>query len=264
MGVTSKLLRLYRVDQQLAGLKSRLNAAERRLAAQQRQLDAARQDIESLESQARQLEAHAKNLENDSNAMDERIAMLRERMNQASTSKEHSALLVEINTIKADKSEHEDNALESLNQLEEVRAALAAKRDEIAQAEKIVANAATERDEREAEIKDRLAELEQQREEAKQDVPADALAIYAERLERDPDEAMAPVSEEDRRNMEYACGSCYTHLPIELVNKLLSRTGLVICPSCSNILYIEQDLHDSITDAAEKKRKKRETAATRD
>jgi predicted nucleic acid-binding Zn-ribbon protein len=264
MGDTAKLLRLYRIDQQLEGLKGRLNTAERYLRAQEAKLREIDERVESLRSQARQLEATAHNDENESTLLEDRIAKLRERMNQAKTSKEHSALLVEINTLKADKSKYEEKALGSMSALDEVRQQLTDAERERAEVEKVRSVAEKDRDERAAEIRDRLTELEDEREKALQEVPAYALGMYKERLTFGIDSVMSPVIEQDRRNMEYTCEVSNTVLPIELVNKLLSRSEVVTCPVSDAILYLPDDLRETLETAAEKKRKKREVAANKD
>ena len=112
MGVTAKLLKLYRVDQKLNGLNSRLRAAERYLDAQEKQLTTLTDKHTSLDGQLRQLQASIHNDETDIKRFDDRIASNRERMNNASTSKEHGALLTEINTMKADRALVEERVLE--------------------------------------------------------------------------------------------------------------------------------------------------------
>jgi hypothetical protein len=264
MGDTAKLLKLHQIDKQLEGLKGRLNAAQRFLRAQEAKLKDNEQRLESLRSQARQLEATEHNNENDMKALEERIEMLRERMNNAQTSKEHSALLVEINTLKADRARSEEAALSSLASLDEVRKELETAEKQHAEITKLRDRAQAEREERETEIKDRLEELQRQREEAEAEVPAYALDMYNERLIFGVDEVMSPVIEQDRRNMEYTCEASNTVLPIELVNKLLARQTVVTCPVSDAILFLPEDLRGSLEDAAEKKRKKRESAAAKD
>lgn len=261
MGVTSKLLGLYRVDQQLTGLKSRLRGAEAYLREQDRQLTEIGAKLESLRGQIRQLEATEHNDETEIKSIEERIAKARERMNNAATSKEHSALLTEVNTLKADKSLIEERAIEGLGKLDELRAQVTEIEAQQAEREKVRQVAEADRDKKAADIKDRVAELEGEREKKKDDVPAPALEVYESARELLGDEVMAPVEEQDRRNKEYACGSCFTHLPVELVSILMKQGDLTRCPSCSVILYMEQELRDSLATAAEKKRKKREVEA---
>ncbi|MCA9312161.1 MAG: hypothetical protein KDA21_13190 [Phycisphaerales bacterium] len=258
MTVTAKLLSLYRVDQQLSGLQSRLKAAERYLAAQERQLTELNDQTRALQSQMRQMEAAEHNDETETKGLEERIATLRERMNNAKTSKEHSAFLTEINTLKADKGLIEERAIETLNKLEELRGRVSELAGQVEEREKVREVARTDRDRKEAEIRERLEELKGQRAEAVRDVPESALALYEERLAKhDPDEVMAAVEEQDRRSMEYTCGNCYTHLPIEPVNRLLKRTDeLISCPACQVILYIEEDLRETISNSHLKKNKK--------
>jgi predicted nucleic acid-binding Zn-ribbon protein len=261
MGVTSKLLGLYRVDQQLTGLKSRLRGAEAYLREQDRQLTEIGAKLESLRSQIRQLEATEHNDENEIKSIEERIARARERMNNAATSKEHSALLTEVNTLKADKSLIEERAIETLTKLDELRAQVGEIETQQAERQKVRHVAEGDRDKKAADIKDRVAELEVEREKKKDDVPASALEVYESARELLGDEVMAAVEEQDRRNKEYACGSCFTHLPVELVSILMKRGDLTRCPSCSVILFMEDELRDSLQSAAEKKKKKREVEA---
>lgn len=68
---------------------------------------------------------------------------------------------------------------------------------------------------------------------------------------------MAKCEEQSRRNMEYSCGACFQHLPVEQVNILLNRGDLTTCPACDAILYMDDELRESISEAAAKKRASR-------
>jgi len=261
MGVTTKLLALYRVDQQLRGLKGRLGQAQAYLRKQDQFLTELETQKNALQTQIRQLEATEQNDEIEVKSIEERIAQLRDRMNNAQTSKEHSALLTEINTLKADKEQIEERALTTLNGLDELRAKSDQIESDFAERTKVRQVAVKDRDEKEAEIADRLKELEAERITVEADVPAQALARYQERLDLGFEDIMAAVEEQDRRNLEYTCGSCFTHLPIELVSTLLKRGDLTHCPTCEAILYMESQLREDITSAQEKKRKRSEAAS---
>ena len=199
--------------------------------------------------------------ENESNSIDERITKLRDRMNNAQTSKEHSALLTEINTLKADKEQIDTRAIESLDKLEELRAQVKTIETDQTERRKMRDVAVKDRDEKKSEIAGRLTELETERETVMQVVPTSALGIYDDRLALGVEDVMAPVEEQSRRNLEYTCGSCFTHLPIEQVSVLLKRGDVTRCPTCEAILYIETGLRDEITTAQEKKRKRSAAAA---
>jgi uncharacterized protein len=253
MGVTSKLVRLYRVDIQLRGLSGRLRTAEAYLKEQERLLAQLEAQAAALTAQLKQSEASAKNDEVEAKSFDQKIETLRERMNNARTSKEHAAMLAEVNTLKADKGLVEDRAIKSMQKVDELRTQLTAIDADREERKKVRQVAAGERDARAAEIKDRVTELESERKTALADVPATALKIYEERMEIEADDVMAAIEEQDRRNMEYTCGSCYTHLPIELVSILLKRGDVTKCPSCKVILFMEEDLKDQISTSQQKK-----------
>ncbi|MCA9280778.1 MAG: hypothetical protein H6812_08830 [Phycisphaeraceae bacterium] len=252
MAVTAKLLRLYRVDQQIRGLRSRLDAAERYLRSQDHQLSEIDKSLKTLKAQAQKLEAEAANDENEMKAAEQRIAMLRERMNKAQTSKEHSAILTEINTLKADKGLVETRALESMTKVDEIREQVAQKNAEHAERSKVRGVALTDRDARAAEIKDRLAELEGERKAALAEVPGDALASYNELMDLGIEDIMAAVEEIDRKRMEYNCGACYTMLPAEHVNVVLRRVEYTQCPNCKAILYMADEMREAIQNKGKK------------
>lgn len=262
MTVTAKLHQLYLIDQQLRGLGSRLKAAEAYLGEQERLLSEQETKVATLGTQMRQLEASAKNFEVEAAALEERMVKLRDRMNSARTSKEHGAYLTEISTIKADKKLVEDQQLEAMAKFEALRTQHTALETDRNERRGVRTVAAQERDARAAEIKDRVEELKAQRARATQLVPGSALTVYEERLALEVEFVMAPVEEQDRRNMEYTCGACCTHLPIEPVSVLLRRGDLTRCPSCEAILYIEAGLREDITTSREKGAKgKKKTAA---
>jgi len=252
MSVTEKLLRLYHVDRQIRGLRSRVDAAERRLSHQDAALQKIDTQLQALSGQARQLQATVQNNENEISALDERIGSLREQLNSAKTNKQYTAILTEMNTVKADKSQVEDRALESLTRLDEVKAQIEELTQARQEAEKIRAVAQGERDQTAAEIRDRLEELERERAEAAADAPAGALAEYETEVEHREDDVMAPIVELNRKSMEFACGACQTLLPMESVNTALGRGDLTRCVSCGAILYIEPELREAVTPASKR------------
>jgi hypothetical protein len=261
MTVTQKLFRLYLVDQQIRGLTSRLVAAEKYLATQESLMADLSTRHAAAAAQLRQLEATNKNDEVEAASIEARIVTLRERMNTAKTSKEHAAFLAEVGNLKDSKKIIEDRILEAMARVE----ALKTQVDEIDAQKKerqgVRKVAAADRESRAAEIKDRLAELQTQREHAQKDVPSSALIIYDARLAMGVEDVMAPIEEQDRRNLEYTCGACFTHLPIEQVSILLRRGDLTRCTTCQAILYMAQELKADIEAGQQKKQKKSAAAA---
>lgn len=249
MNVTERLLRVFQVDQQLRGLQSRLHAAERFLEEQDSQLAELDAKAASLEGQSRQSKAQASNHEGEANRLDERLTHLRTQMDASRTNKEYKAFLTEVNTIKADRSRVEEEALTHLTKLDELKKQLDEVQARRAERTRVREVAVQDRDRRAAEIKGRVEELKNQRRQLATDVAADVLAIYESLVRDRGEDAMAALEELDRRRHEYHCSACMMALPVEAVNRLRSTGALTRCSSCGTILYIEASLAQELASA---------------
>lgn len=241
MRLTDKLLSVYRVDRQLAGLQSRLKSAERFLQDQTSQIETVESRRQTLEKQQKQAKALAADQEGETARIDVVIAAKREQMNTTKTNKEYKALLTEVNTLKAERDRAEASALEQIAKAEELTAQLEELNKQREGKGKVRQVAADDRDKRAAEIKDRVAELQAERKKLAAEVPASAMAMYTELVRQRDEEAMAPLEEQDRKRHEYNCGSCMMAVPVETVSALLSHGSLTRCSSCGCILYIETE-----------------------
>lgn len=243
MSTTAKLYRLFTVERQLRGLKSRLTQAERFHNAQTHELANIEKNLDAVNGQIRQLKAAAADHEGEAKRLEERIEQIRAQMNEAKTNKEYKAFLTEVNTFTADKTASETAALEQMEKID----TLEAKKTELeaakAERQKMQKVAEQQKAERAEEIKDRVAELEEEYVKRKAEVPADGLAAYNELVDMDPEEdPMAGIEIQNKRRHEYTCGSCMVIVPMETVSGLLSHGGLTRCPSCQVILYLEEDV----------------------
>lgn len=256
MSVTESLLRVFRVDQQLGGLQSRLNAAEKFLTGQSKQLQEIESKRETIESQLKQLQVEVADHEGEMARLDSRMEKLREQMNSAKTNKEYKAFLTELNTFKADRGSIETEALEQMTKSDGLKKQLADLDAQRAERDKVRQVASGERDKRADEIRDRLNQLRAERDKLAAEVPADAMKLYTDLVRTKGDEVMAPVEELDRRHHEYHCGSCQMTLPIETVAALIKSQVVTRCVSCGCILYIEKETAASVQPASKRGKSK--------
>lgn len=263
MDTTTKLLRVFLLDKQIRSLTSSLRAAERFLAEQEKQVSDLTARAAAVDGQTRQIRAVIAERELEIRSVDENIEQHRERMNTAQTNKEYQALLNEVNTLKGRKAGLESETLELMGKMEELAEMSAELRETIGERTKMRVVAQTQRDEREAEIKDKLEELRGDRAKAAEEPPAVVLEKYDERWRRfdDPDEVMAPIEEQDRKRSEYTCGACMMSIPIESVSALLSHGEVTSCVSCGVILYLEAEVQEALR-AIGAKAKARKEATT--
>jgi len=260
MSVTKQLVELFRVDKQLRGLKSRLEAAERFHNQQSTQLGDLDKQKAALEAQHKHFKVTIATEDGEAARLDARIAVIREQMNTAKTAKEYNAFLTELNNYKTEKQAAEDREIEAMQKAEGVEKQLGAIKTQHDERGKIVVSAKSDRDQKESDIKDRVAELAAQREQLAAGIPKAELRAFERLVEMRGDEAMAPVEVLDRRAHEYSCSACMMTVTVETANSLISGK-LVNCPSCSCILYIEEATLAAATKPVKKKGKEKEVAA---
>ncbi len=259
MSLTKQLLDLFRVDKQLRGLRHRLEAAERFLSQQQGQLAELDRTRTDLTGQVRQLRAAAANDEGEAQRLDSRMAAIREQMNQTKTAKEYQALVTELNTFKTQKAEFEERAIEAMGRVEQSDARLKEIDGQVEERSKIVAKATQERDERSAEIKDRVTELMAQRQELAKAIPASNLTEFELLVKARGDEAMAHIEMIDRRAHEGSCSACMMAIPVESLSALMAGK-LTRCPSCRCYLFIEESIMNQPEEPRKRKSSKKKEA----
>lgn len=264
MSVTKQLLELFRVDKQLRGLKSRLDASERFHSQQSVQLADIEKSKTTLDMEFKKLRATVSNEDGEAARLEARMVVLREQMNTAKTAKEYNAFLAELNIFKEQKSAAETRELESMTKADEIEKKLTELTTQHDDRAKIVATAKTDRDTKAAEIKDRVAELTAQRAELAAKVPPRDLTNLEALIKIRGDEAMAHVEVLDRRSHEGSCSACMMAIPVNTVSELMSGK-LANCPSCRCILYVEEEtFKKEKKEPASKKKSKadKEPAAT--
>ncbi len=247
MGLVDNLLNLYRVDGQVRALRSRLQSAERYLNGQSKQLADLMERHQELQTRRRHLQATTGALEVETKSIDDRLEKLRGELNSAVNNKQYSALLAELNTVKASRGQLEDRMLAEMEQVEVISKQLADLDVQVAERTKLRGVAQAQLDERKADVGQKLSELEAERQTAAAVIPHEAMTAFDELADAHDGEAMSVIEEVDRRHREYACGACNMHLPFEQVSLLSSRSdSLVRCPSCGRILFMQDELRGSL------------------
>lgn len=265
MTETAKLLRLFRVDQQLRGLRTRLDAAERFLAEQERQHKDISTRHATSAAQLKQFKTAVASDESEAATVEVRINKLREQMNAAKNNKEYSAFLTELTALKARKDAIEKDELEQMQKVETLEKDTAALAAQLAEREGLVTRARADRDTKHAEIRDRLNELQAQRDTLRKEIPDRTAKEFDDWVRQHGDEAMAHVEELDRRHHEWTCGACQRVLPVETLNHIHAGR-LVRCANCRAYLYTDREVGDIVSKVAPKEvkePKQRKTKAPR-
>jgi predicted nucleic acid-binding Zn-ribbon protein len=234
------LLALQTIETRLAQLRGRLRSRRRAAEAQLKkieQLTKQQQELHDLHllkrSQADEADLELKALEGD-------IAKLREQLNTARTNKEYAALLTQLNTFRADNSKIEEDALNAMGRVDEIKAQLdetvgvietenarlaqveAANADEIGRLEAMIAEVQAQRDAAAGQLSERV------------------LSIFDRLVASYDGEAMAMIEQEGAKEpFTYVCGGCFMSLNAEHVNALHKFDDIRTCDNCGRILYLD-------------------------
>ena len=246
MSLNDALYQLYLADQQVRGLASRLEGARRDVRAKQARIEQLQQQRQELDDQLQHARASEANLESEAQDTEQKIEEHRQQMNTAQTNKQYQALLVEVNTLKSDKSKTEERALEMMTQIESLQKRLAEVDEALAEQQKIKQVADQKLEQRKEEVSDQLERAKRDRQAAAEQVPERARAEFERLADSTDGEPMAPVEAEDPRRMEFICGGCFMAIPVERVNQLMTGNELVLCPSCARILYLSQQTKEAM------------------
>ena len=237
---------LFLLDQQVRGLQSRLDSASQHVRAQEIKIKQLTDQLNELIHLHKQTKASESTLEGEADTIEQRINQLREQMNTANTNKEYSAFLVEVNTLKVDKDQKEEDALSLMSKIEELSEKVTEATTRVEEQNRVKTVADQELDDRTSEVGEQLEELKRKRAKAATDVPEKPLIIFNKVADDLDGESMAPVIQDDLRRLEFSCGGCYMSIPAEIINKLYGQTDVVQCTSCQRILYIEKELREAM------------------
>jgi len=230
-----KLVDIQAVDVDVYRLRHELEEKPAELEALKAEFEAKKANLKKIEEQLKTLMLKQKEYEGDLKSKEELILKADGQLSQLKTNKEYSAKLLEIESIKADKSLAEEKILVGFDQMDAARKAMEAEKIVVAAEEKNYLAKKKEIDDVLAVAKDQLTVKESQRNRLTPDVRPDILSRY-ERLVQNKD-GLGIVSVKNQ-----TCQGCFMHLTEQVMNKIKINEELMSCDMCARILYSEEDL----------------------
>jgi predicted nucleic acid-binding Zn-ribbon protein len=158
---------------------------------------------------------------------------------QLKTNKEYSAMLKEIEGIKADISLQEDKILELMDKIEKKQNELTQAKQNFAKEEQEFNTQKNKIELRIKEIEERLATLEIQRKEVSKDIKPEILTQYERILKNRDGLAIVKVN-------NHACAGCNMTLPPQMINLIKMYERIICCEICQRMLYLEEEIKDFI------------------
>jgi len=220
--------KIRRVQGELAHIGPEREGLRAKAAATQSQL-------ESLKTRAKQIEADRKRLELDVESRKQQIEKYANQQLQTRKNEEYRALAHEIDACKADITKIEDQEIELMEQAERVQQENTRLSREAGETKTLVEDQVAQLDQREANLKKELAELQQGRTELAAAVEESARVRY-DRLVRSKGENVVVGVHHG------VCGGCHTKLPPQVLVFCMADQEIITCTNCGRILYYTRDM----------------------
>lgn len=243
MGPTNvALVRLYRADQALRRAQERLDAATKDVRLQERRTNDLAEKLKSAQTSLRQNQSQSGQLDLDLKSRDVHIERLRTQQQAAKTNKEYQTFLVEINTLKLDKSKVEEETMTVMELVETQTGEVAALSTHLEGEQSKLASMRAEINDRIKGLQDEIDALAPARQAAADATPSQPRGEFERLADRYDGEVMSAIERPNKRREEYACTACNMDLVTDIYNRLHTRDDIVFCPSCRRMLYIPEDL----------------------
>lgn len=247
-----KLISLQEADLETARLKGEIAALPRRVAVIEEKLAGTRSRIEKAKEALAADQRNRRRLETEIQAQQEKISKYRDQSLAVKTNEQYRALMHEVEFAQKEIRSCEDKMLEAMvdseSQEAQLKAAEAELKEETAEIEKEKreAQARTEEDERQ------LAEWDAKRNALRVGISADVVERYDRVLAHRKDSALAEAR-------AHQCGACHVVLRPQTYAEIRTNEKIMLCDSCSRILYYDPS-HEPPPEAPARAKTKRRTA----
>ena len=225
-----RLLVIQEKEKRLLDLDEEKERLPRMLSELRERIADGEEDIKEIKGGGKELQVKKKEFEIESESMMEAVAKYEKQQFEVKTNVEYQALQKEIADHKIENSSIEDRILEVMEKIEEkeqlakrCEEALAQERAKLAAEEARVAGEV-------AKLDAQIAELKGERDKLLPGVSQTILRKYQRIFANKRDTAIVPL-------INYVCGGCHMRLPPQIANNVRKTNELVICETCSRILY---------------------------
>ncbi len=228
------LIELQKLDGEIYRLRRDLSAQPAQAAQLKNEHAQRTLGLQQAEARAKSLELKRNQLETELGSKEQQIKKLQVQLYQVKTNKEYSALQLEIEGSKADKSVFEEEILKLMEEVDRAKGQTASEKEHLKVQEGELKIRLDRIEQESQKIQGAVGQLQASRAVLVPKVDPKLLSRYERILERKEGSALVPV----RGN---SCSGCNMILPPQAINEVMMNTRLIPCESCARILYIEPE-----------------------
>lgn len=220
--------KIRQVQQELDHIRPERETLRTRAATTQLQLEAAKNRLKQIESDRKRLEL-------DVEGQKSQIEKYANQQLQTRKNEEYRALAHEIDLCKEAIVKIEDQEIVLMEQGEAAQKEITRATHEASEAKKLMESQVAQLDQREANLKKELAELQTGREQLAASVEETVRARYERLFKSKGDNVVVGVH-------NGVCGGCHMKLPAQVLVTCRAQQEIVGCINCGRILYYTRDM----------------------
>ncbi len=233
------LIKLQSVENRLRAVKAKLSRCRRNVILQENQVRNLQNILEAKKEELTLMRVQVDRLELELKSRDETIAKLRAALNMAKTNKEYAAVLMQLNTNKADNAKIENQILDLMNSIDADKAECTNIQSQIEEQKQKLTQVRAEAESSASKYELEMAEIQAEWEKLAEKIPPEPLRVFKRVAETYDGEALAIAERQDERVDAYSCGGCFMGLTIETANMLMTKDDIIRCPNCTRILVLK-------------------------
>jgi predicted nucleic acid-binding Zn-ribbon protein len=228
-----KLLAVQKVDQAIARIRRDLDSVPSERQQREQALQTIRDRHADHVARMKKAEVAAHDNEISIRSADEEIKKLETRLNTVKNNAEYQATLLQIESVRGERSRTEEAGLALIEEIESLRVEVERSKSALDEEETVFAEFQEKIRALEAEREAQLGKVSAGRQDLVAAVPADLMAKYERMFVARGGLAVCAVDGE-------TCTGCYTSIPPNLMVKLRASSAVVQCDSCQRILYLAE------------------------
>lgn len=221
-------------DKQIYAFRDQLESIPSEATLSSRDLESEQAKLKQLEAEIKQLQLKQKEREGELASKEENVRKFQAQLAQVKTNKEYSSLQGEIASLKADNSLLEEAIIVLLDQVEDIQVKVRDQKKNVEIKEKEHKGRLQELETKSKNIQEEIKKLSELKKEKIKSVEPEIASLYERIVQKKRGLAFVKVEGE-------VCGACQMRLRPQILNEVMSGEKVVVCESCSRMLYIDSE-----------------------
>ncbi len=232
-----KLIELHKIEKRLLDINSSRGDLPNKISLLKNKNDNLIDDNKNYENRLSEVGSKKTLLNSNISDIKNKIDTLNEQMYQVKSNREYEALLSEIDHLNNENSNILNELKEFDSEIQNINASIDDNKENIEKISTELSNKENQLNEANSQIGKEEEELENNKNTLIKEltgIDESLIAMYNDKKEENDGLAFAEINRD-------CCGNCYSNLPPQSIIDARNRKNLVFCPSCSILLYINEE-----------------------